>query len=57
MQAQGNGSQSFLFPFMGQALLFALEKFLDHKLKPEYIEAWEDVYDPISNEIVKGILS
>ena len=44
------------FPFMGQALLFALEKFLDRKLKPECIEAWEEVYDAISNEIVKGIL-
>jgi hemoglobin-like flavoprotein len=44
------------FPFMGQALIFSLEKFLNKELTQEQREAWEEVYDGISNEIVKHIL-
>jgi hemoglobin-like flavoprotein len=49
-------SPSF-FPFMGQALIFALEKSLNQKLTDEQRCAWEEVYDSISNEIVKNILA
>lgn len=48
-------SPSF-FPFMGVALIHSLETFLGSKLTEEQRSAWEDVYDAISNEIVKNIL-
>mmetsp|Transcript_7579 Transcript_7579/g.9906 ORF Transcript_7579/g.9906 Transcript_7579/m.9906 type:complete len:153 (+) Transcript_7579:63-521(+) len=48
-------SPSF-FPFMGQALMHAMETFLGKKLNDEQQGAWEEVYDAISNEIVKNIL-
>ncbi|KAL7569415.1 hypothetical protein ACA910_009602 [Epithemia clementina (nom. ined.)] len=49
-------SPSF-FPFMGQALIFAVEKYLGKKLAAEQRIAWEEVYDSISNEIIKNILN
>ncbi|KAL7578892.1 hypothetical protein ACA910_006878 [Epithemia clementina (nom. ined.)] len=48
-------SPSF-FPYMGQALVHAVEKHLGKSLTAEQRIAWEDVYDSISNEIVKNIL-
>ena len=48
-------SPSF-FPYMGQALVHSLETFLGTKLTQAQREAWEEVYDSISNEIVKNIL-
>ena len=49
-------SPSF-FPYMGQALIFAVEKFLERKLEDDEREAWEEVYEAISIEIVKAILN
>mmetsp|Transcript_3775 Transcript_3775/g.7743 ORF Transcript_3775/g.7743 Transcript_3775/m.7743 type:complete len:153 (+) Transcript_3775:75-533(+) len=49
-------SPSF-FPFMGQALMFALEQYLGKALSEEQREAWEEVYETISNELVKHILA
>lgn len=49
-------SPSFL-PFMGQALIHALEVTTDRKLGEEERNAWEEVYDSISNEITKSILT
>jgi hemoglobin-like flavoprotein len=49
-------SPSF-FPYMGQALIFAVEKYLGKKLTEEQRACWEEVYDSISNEIVKHILA
>lgn len=46
-----------LFPFMGQALIYSLEKFLRKPLTNSQRAAWEEVYEVISNEIVKSILS
>ncbi|KAL7570543.1 hypothetical protein ACA910_004315 [Epithemia clementina (nom. ined.)] len=51
------GVNPAFFPFMGQALLYAMTKFLKKELSEEQKEAWEEVYDSISNEIVKNILS
>jgi hemoglobin-like flavoprotein len=51
------GVNPSFFPFMGQALMHALEQFLGKELTNEQRDAWEEVYDSISNEIVKTILS
>jgi hemoglobin-like flavoprotein len=50
------GVNPSFFPFMGQALIFALEKYLEAELTEEQRNAWEEVYECISNEIVKQIL-
>ena len=46
-----------LFPFLGNALVWALQKDIGSELSDEQIEAWQDVYDAISGEIVKAILN
>ncbi|KAL7569411.1 hypothetical protein ACA910_009598 [Epithemia clementina (nom. ined.)] len=51
------GVNPSFFPFMGQALIFAVEKYLGKQLTTEQRVAWEEVYDSISNEIVKNILA
>lgn len=48
-------SPSF-FPFMGQAVIYVIEKYLGAKLTAEQRIAWEEVYDSISDELVKNIL-
>ena len=53
---KGMGVCPSFFPFMGQALIHALESFLPSKLTEEQRDAWENVYDAVSNEIVKQIL-
>ena len=45
------------FPFLGNALTWAIKKDIGDELTDEHIEAWEDVYDAISGEIVKAILN
>jgi hemoglobin-like flavoprotein len=50
------GVNPSFFPFMGQALFFALEKFLDKELTDEQREAWNVVYEGVSNVIVRRIL-
>lgn len=48
------------FPFLGQALTWALEQRIgtdDVTWTPEHKEAWEEVYDAISQQIVKAILN
>lgn len=49
-------SPSF-FPFMGQALIHGLETFLEKPLNEEQRDAWEEVFEAITNEITKAILS
>ena len=44
------------FPFLGKALLISLEEVLNRPLKDVEKAAWEEVYEEISNEIVKKIL-
>ena len=49
-------SPSF-FPYMGQALIHTIEKYLGKSLTQEQRVCWEEVYDSISNKIVKHILA
>ena len=51
------GVSPSLFPYMGEALLYSLQTFLKQDLTEEQKEAWEEVYDAISDEIVKHILT
>ena len=51
------GVNPSFFPFMGQALIYALEQFLKKPLTDEQRDAWEEVFEAISNEIVKTILA
>eukprot|EP00977_Amphora_coffeiformis_P015934 scaffold4801_cov145-Amphora_coffeaeformis.AAC.1 len=45
------------FPYLGQALQWALTKTLgEDQMTDDHREAWDDVYDMISNDIVKAIL-
>ena len=45
------------FPYLGQALQWALAKTIgDDEMTGEHKEAWDEVYDMISNDIVKAIL-
>lgn len=45
------------FPFLGQALLWSLEKTIGTEMTDEHKEAWDEVYDAISSIIVKAILN
>ena len=49
-------SPSF-FPFLGQAFIWAMVQTLGDEMTPEHQEAWEQVYDAISEQIVKAILN
>ncbi|KAL7574410.1 hypothetical protein ACA910_008505 [Epithemia clementina (nom. ined.)] len=51
------GIHPMLFPYMGKALLYALEQALDRKLTHRETLAWEEIYDAISSELVRHILS
>ena len=51
-----NVNPSF-FPFMGKALISTVEEYLNRSLSEAEREAWEEVYDEISNVIVATILS
>mmetsp|Transcript_8652 Transcript_8652/g.17978 ORF Transcript_8652/g.17978 Transcript_8652/m.17978 type:complete len:155 (-) Transcript_8652:129-593(-) len=51
------GVNPSFFPFMGQALIHSLEHFLGKELTEDQRNAWEEVFDAISNEITKHILS
>lgn len=45
------------FPYLGQGILFALEETLGpEEWTDEYREAWEQVYELISTEMIKAIL-
>ena len=46
-----------LFPFLGTALIWALQNDLPNEMTEEHQDAWEEVYDVISGEIVKAILN
>ena len=51
------GVKAQYFPYMGQALIHAVKQTLGDYWKPEMNEAWIDVYDEISGEIMKAILN
>ena len=45
------------FPYLGQALQWALVQTIgEDQMSDDHREAWDDVYDLISNDIVKSIL-
>lgn len=44
------------FPFLGDSLVWALEQTLGNEMTDERREAWNLVYDAISEEIIKAIL-
>ena len=46
-----------LFPFLGNAWVWAIQQDIGAELSNEHVEAWEEVYDAISGEIVKAILN
>lgn len=50
------GVSPAFFPFMGQAIIHTLGQFLKKPLTEEQRDAWEEVFDSISNEITKSIL-
>lgn len=45
------------FPFLGQSLTWALENIIGDEMMSDHKEAWNEVYDAISGEIVKAILN
>ena len=52
------GINPAFFPYMGQALVAQLETVLGADvLTKEHRQAWEEVFDEISGEIVKAILA
>ena len=51
------GVKPAFFPFLGKALIWALEKTIGEEMSDENREAWNIVYDSISEEIIKSILS
>mmetsp|Transcript_24326 Transcript_24326/g.67411 ORF Transcript_24326/g.67411 Transcript_24326/m.67411 type:complete len:146 (-) Transcript_24326:1366-1803(-) len=50
------GVKPSFFPFMGDALVHALEQFSNQPMSPEQKDAWFQVYEAISSEIIKAIL-
>lgn len=51
------GVSPHYFPFMGQAVLFALSKALGKAWNKELEDAWIEVYELLSGEIMKSILN
>ena len=51
------GVNSSFFPFLGTALVYSMQKDIGKEMTEEHVEAWEEVYDAISGEIVKAILN
>ena len=45
------------FPFLGQSLVYALQQTIGAEMTDEHVEAWDEVYDAISGQIVKAILA
>ena len=43
-----------MYEFMGEALLYALDKMLGKRFTPDVKEAWEEIYAEISNDIISA---
>ena len=52
----GYGVKAHYFPFMGKAIMYALEDTLQDKWTDEARAAWNEVYQEISGTIMKSIL-
>jgi len=50
------GVKAHYYPFMGQALVHALKETIGKAMTPEVTEAWIEVYELLSGEIMKTIL-
>ena len=50
------GIRPSFFPYMGKALLYALEQALKRPLSTREVHAWEEIYDVVSTELIRHIL-
>lgn len=53
---KSRGVSPSLFPFMGQALVATLEEYVGRKLTHEENIAWDNVYEALSDEILKAMI-
>jgi hemoglobin-like flavoprotein len=53
----GYGVKPHYFPFMGHAVLYALQETLGDKWTPQMHDAWVEIFDILSGEIMKSILN
>lgn len=53
----GYGVSPHFFPFMGQAILYALSICLGDAWNDDLKESWLEVYDELSGDIMKSILN
>lgn len=51
------GVSAAFFPFLGQSLVWALGETIGEGMTEDHKEAWNEVYDAISEQIVKSILN
>jgi nitric oxide dioxygenase len=51
------GVKPHYFPFMGQAVVYALKQTIGKHMTPEVTEAWVEVYDGLSGAIMKSIFN
>ncbi|KAL7575107.1 hypothetical protein ACA910_000474 [Epithemia clementina (nom. ined.)] len=45
------------FPYMGQALIFALKERMQDAFTNDHKDSWEEVYEELSSEIIKAMLA
>jgi len=50
------GVKAHYYPFMGQALVYALKETIGTAMMPKVTKAWIKVYELLSGEIMKTIL-
>ena len=48
------GVQPEMYKFMGEALIYALDKVLGKDFKPEIKEAWNQIYTELSDDILSA---
>ena len=53
----GYGVSPHYYPFMGQAVVYALAECLGDAWNNDLKEAWVEVYDELSGDIMKSILN
>lgn len=52
----GLGVKAHYYPYMGQAIFHAIRDVMGNKWTKELEEAWQDVYDELSGEMMKSTL-
>lgn len=53
----GYGVSPHFYPFMGQAVVYALSETLVKEWSADISDAWVEVYDVLSGEIMRSILN